>query len=97
MGIGLLLGDFPRAIRWMLVTPMPVVWPVEGTIQEWYNPSLLLSQSTQELGVLATVLHQRHEQWIEGLIQESPVVHEQLVWLGFNADLVSRVVENPNE
>ena len=94
--IRLLPGDFPRAIRRMLVTPTPVVRPVEGAIQEWYDHSLLLSQSTQELRVLATILRQRHEQWMEGLIRESPVVHKQLVRLGFNVDSVSRVVD-PNE
>ena len=69
---------------------------MEGTIQEWYNHSLLLTQGTQELGVLAIVLRQRHEQWMEGLSQAFPMAHEQLVKMGLDMDLLSRVV-NPDE
>ena len=96
MGIGSLLEDFPRAIRWMLVTPTPVVWHVEGIIQEWYDHSLLISQGTQELVVLAILLCQRHEQWMEGLSQAFPGAREQLVEVDLDVDLVLRV-ENPNE
>ena len=96
MGIGLLLGDFPRAICQILVTPTPVVWHVEGTIQEWYDHSLLLTQGTQELTALAIILCWRHEQWIEELSQEFPAAREQLVEMGLDLDLVSGVV-NPNE
>ena len=60
------------AIRRMLVTPTPVVWQVVDTIPEWYEHSLLISQGTQELAVLAIVLRQRHEQWMEGLSQAFP-------------------------
>ena len=52
--------------------------------------------STQELMVLATVLHQRHEQWIEGLSQEFPAACEQLVEMGLDLNLLSGVA-NPNE
>ena len=96
MDIGSLLGDFPRAVRRILVTLTPVVQHVEGAIQEWYNHSLLLTQGTQELTVLATVLCQRHEQWIKGLSQEFPAACEWLVEMGLDLNLLSGVA-NPNE
>ena len=96
VGTGSLPEDFPRAIRQMLVTPTPVVQRVEGAIQRWYEHSLLISQGTQELAVLAIVFCQRHEQWMEGLSQVFPGAHEVLGEMGLDVDLGSRV-ENPNE
>ena len=58
--------------------------------------SLLISQGTQELVVLAIVLRQRHEQWIEGLGQAFPGARDMLEAMGL--DLISMSgVENPNE
>ena len=96
MGTGSLLEDFPIAIRRMLVTPTPVVWRAADAIPEWYRHSLLISQGTQELTVLAIVLHQRHEQWMEGLSQAFPGACDMLEEMGLDPDSVSRVA-NPNE
>ena len=96
MGIGLLLEDFPMAIHRMLVTPTPAVRCVEGAIQEWYKHSLLISQGTQELAVLAIVLRQRHEQWMEGLGQAFPGAWDLLEEMGLDPVSMSGV-ENPNE
>ena len=88
--------DFPMAIRRMLVTPTPVVRQVVDTILEWYEHSLLISQGTQELAVLAIVLRQRHEQWMEGLGQAFPSARDMLEEMGLDPNSMSRV-ENPNE
>ena len=95
-GTGSLPEDFPMAIRWMLVTPTPVVCHVADAIPEWYEHSLLISQGTQELAVLAIVLRQRHEQWMEGLGQAFPDACDMLEEMGSDPDSMSRV-ENPNE
>ena len=58
--------------------------------------SLLISQGTQELAVLAIILRQRHEQWMEGLSQVFPGAHNMLEEMDLDPDSVSRV-ENPNE
>ena len=95
-GTGLLPVDFPMAIRRMLVTPTPVVRSAVDAIPEWHEHSLLISQVTQELAVLAIVLRQRHEQWVEGLGQAFPGACDMLEEMGL--DLVSMSgVENPNE
>ena len=53
-------------------------------------------QGTQELTVLAIVLRQRHEQWMEGLGQAFPGARDLLEEKGL--DLVSMLgVENPNK
>ena len=88
-------GDFPRAIRQVLTTPTPVVQQAGGVIQGWYDHSLLLTQGTQELMVLATILCQRHEQWMEGLNQEFPTVRDQLGEMGIDVDLLVRILEGP--
>ena len=79
------------AIRRMLVTPTPVVWQAADTILEWYEHSLLISQGTQELAVLAIVLCQRHEQWMEGLSQAFPGARDMLEEMGLDPDSVLRV------
>ena len=79
------------AIRRMLVTPTPVVWPVVDAIPEWYEHSLLILQGTQELAVLAIVLHQRHEQWMEGLGQAFPGAQDQLEEMGLDPVSMSGV------
>ena len=84
------------AICRMLVTPTPVVCCAADTIPEWYEHSLLISQGTQELVVLAIILRQRHEQWMEGLSQAFPGACNMLEEMGLDPDSVSRV-ENPNE
>ena len=84
------------AIRQMLVTPTPVVRRAADAIPEWYRHSLLISQGTQELVVLAIVLRQRHEQWMEGLGQAFPGARDMLEEMGLDPDSMSRV-ENPNE
>ena len=96
MGTGLLPEDLPMAIRRMLVTPTPVVQCAADAILEWYEHSLRISQGTQELTVLAIVLRQRHEQWMEGLGQAFPGARDMLEGMGLDPDSVSRV-ENPNE
>ena len=96
MGTGSSPEDFPMTIRRMLVTPTPVVQHAADAIPEWYEHSLLISQGTQELAVLAIILRQRHEQWMEGLGQAFPGAHDMLEEMGLDPDLVSRV-ENPNE
>ena len=96
VGTGLLPEDFPMAIHRMLLTPTPIVRCAADAILEWYKHSLLISQGTQELAVLAIILHQRHEQWMEGLSQAFPGAHEVLEEMGLDPDSVSRV-ENPNE
>ena len=84
------------AIHQMLVTPTPVVRPAADAIPGWYEHSLLISRGTQELAVLAIVLHQRHEQWMEGLGQAFPGARDLLEEMGL--DPVSMLgVENPNE
>ena len=83
------------AIRWMLVTPTPVVRSAVDTIPEWHKHSLLISQGTQELVVLAIVLRQRHEQWMEGLGQVFPGAQD-LLEMGLDPVSMSGV-ENPNE
>ena len=88
--------DFPMAIRQMLVTPTPVVRSAVDTIPEWHEHSLLISRGTQELAMLAIVLRQRHEQWMEGLGQVFPGARDLLEEMGL--DPVSMLgVENPNE
>ena len=84
------------AIRRMLVTPTPVVWQAADAILEWYEHSLLISQGTQELVVLAIVLRLRHEQWMEGLGQVFPGACGMSEEMGLDPDLMLRV-ENPNE
>ena len=84
------------AIRRMLVTPTPVVRHAADAIPEWYKHSLLISQGTQELAVLAIVLHWRHEQWMEGLGQAFPGARDMLEEMGLDPDSMPRV-ENPNE
>ena len=96
MGTGLLPEDFPMAIHWMLVTPTPVVRQAADAIPEWYKHSLLISQGTQELAVLAIILRQRHEQWMEGLSQAFPGARDMLEGMGLDPDSMSRV-QNPNE
>ena len=91
MGTGSLPEDFPMAICRMLVTPTPVVQRGEGTIQEWYGHSLLISQGTQELVVLAIVLCQRHEQWMEGLGQAFPGARDLLEEMGLDPVSMSGV------
>ena len=88
---GLLPVDFPMAIRRMLVTPTPVVWPVVDTIPDWHKHSLLISQGTQELAVLAIVLCQRHEQWMEGLGQAFPGAWDLLEEMGLDPVSMSGV------
>ena len=88
---GLLLVDFPIAIRQMLVTPMPVVRRAADAILEWYEHSLLISQGTQELAVLAIVLCQRHEQWMEGLGQVFPGSRDMLEEMGLDPVSMSGV------
>ena len=94
-GTGLLLVDFPITIRRMLVTPTSVVQCAADAIPEWYEHSLLISQGTQELAVLAIVLRQRHEQWMEGLGQAFPGARDMLEEMGLDLSLMSGV-ENPN-
>ena len=94
-GTRLLPVDFPIAIRRMLVTPTPVVRHAADAIPEWYEHSLLISQGMQELAVLAIVLRQRHEQWMEGLGQAFPGAHDMLEEMGLNPSSMSGV-ENPN-
>ena len=84
------------AIRRMLVTPTPVVRSAFDTIPEWHEHSLLISQGTQELVVLAIVLRQRHEQWMEGLGQAFPGARDLLEEMGLDPVSMSGV-ENPNE
>ena len=79
----------------MLVTPTPVVWRAADAILEWYEHSLLISQGTQELVVLAIVLRQRHEQWMEGLGQAFPGARDMLEEMGLDPSSMSGV-ENPN-
>ena len=84
------------AIRQMLVTPMPVVQPAVDAILEWHEHSLLISQGTQELAVLAIILCQRHEQWMEGLGQVFPGARDRLEEMGL-VPVSMLGVENPNE
>ena len=84
------------AIRRMLVTPTPVVRSVVDAIPEWHEHSLLISQGTQELVVLAIDLRKRHEQWMEGLGQVFPGAWDLLVEMGLDPVSMSGV-ENPNE
>ena len=79
------------AICRMLVTPMPVVRPVVGAIPEWHEHSLLISRGTQELAVLAIVLRQRHEQWMEGLGQAFPGARDLLEEMGLDPVSMSGV------
>ena len=95
-GTGLLPVDFPMAICQMLVTPTPVVQPVVDAIPEWHEHSLLISRGTQELVVLAIILRQRHEQWMEGLGQAFPGARDLLEEMGLDPVLMSGV-ENPNK
>ena len=75
----------------MLVTPTPVVRPMVDATLEWYEHSLLISRGTQELAVLAIVLRQRHEQWMEGLGQAFPGARDQLEEMGLDPVLMSGV------
>ena len=84
------------AICRMLVTPTPVVRPAVDAIPEWHEHSLLISRGTQELAVLAIILHQRHEQWMEGLGQAFPGACNMLEEMGLDPSSMSGV-ENPNE
>ena len=92
---GSLLEDFPMAIHRMLVTPTPVIRRAADAIPEWYEHSLLISQGTQELAVLAIILCQRHEQWMEGLSQVFPGARDMLEEMGLDLSLMLRV-EDPN-
>ena len=82
------------AIRQMLVTPTPVVQPVVDAIPEWHEHSLLISRGTQELAVLAIVLCQRHEQWMEGLGQAFPGARDLLEEMGLDPVSMSGVGNN---
>ena len=79
------------AIHRMLVTPTPVVRPAVDVIPEWYEHSLLVSRGTQELAVLAIILRQRHEQWMEGLGQAFPGARDWLEEMGLDPVLMSGV------
>ena len=82
------------AIRWLLVTPSPVVRPAADAIPEWHEHSLLISQGTQELMVLAIVLCLRHEQWIEGLGQAFSGACDMLEEMGLDPSSMSGVDDN---
>ena len=86
---GWLPADFPMGIRRLLVTPTPVIRPVVDAIPEWHAHSLLISQGTQELAVLAIVLRLRHRQWMEGLGQAFPGACDVLGEMGLDLDPTS--------
>ena len=73
------------------MTPTPVIRSAVDAIPEWHEHSLLISRGTQELAVLAIVLRQRHEQWIEGLGQAFPGAGDLLEEMGLDPVSMSGV------